>query len=219
MAFLLLLLTCSLWETAEATGRINLDCRLVFCPRALCANPVIPPGECCPSCENSGCKFEGCVNFLGDGTIQWQPSPCFICQCDFERNETVCAILDCFFPPTREDCFGYPVVTRPGDCCPSCDFGIPDKRCKVVPQIRSLGSRNITVNDGDRTCTKQVVKRRCDKEGFRAFGRRFACKPLMGKRSVRFDKNCPLCSGQFDDVIRCRVARDDNLLVGCDFTV
>ena len=212
---MLSLVALMLVQSTEAT---KIDCSLVLCAKPLCANPVTPKGECCPSCENSNCKFEGCVNYLPGGGVQWAPSPCTFCRCDVESNQQFCAIIDCF-PLTEKDCFGYPVITRPNECCPSCDFGVPENRCRLVPQI--FGRENITVSsDRGRTCSEEVIKKGCDKFGFRSSsGKRFRCTPKEGKRLLRFDENCPLCRATYTDNVRCRPVRDDSIIVGCDFVV
>ena len=218
-----LLLLLSLLATVIQLANANEnqpDCSRVTCRRPLCADPVIPPGECCPSCENSSCKFEGCVNFLSDGRVQWQPAdPCITCFCI--NNSTVCLAVGCRLL-REEDCFGFPVVTKPGECCPSCNFSIPARRCAAVPQVFS--QRNITVTEEGNSittnsCSRQIVKRTCDKVGFRAFGRKFRCAPVQGKRFVRFDRMCPLRFGLFRDVVVCRPVRDNNVIVGCDLVV
>ena len=195
-----------------------MDCSAVLCPRPLCANPETPPGECCPVCDNSNCLFKGCVNFLKDGRAQWFETPCIGCECDNENNQKFCFIIDCF-RLTEEDCFGNPVVTRPNDCCPSCDFGTPEKGCSLVPQ--AFGRENITVSTsrGVRTCTEEITKKGCDKFGFRSGGKKFKCEAKKGRRLVRFDKNCPLSIGAYDDNVRCKAVRDDNIVVGCDLVV
>jgi hypothetical protein len=216
MILCVLLLAAALPLT-QAYGK-GVDCSTVLCARPLCANPVTPEGECCPSCENSNCKFKGCVNFLPGGGVQWAENPCFVCQCDVKSNQQFCFIIDCFFP-TKEQCFGRPVITRPNECCPTCDFGIPKRRCGLVPQL--FGRENITVSSSttNRNCTEEVVKRGCDKIGFRAGKKRFRCQPVKGKRRVEFDDNCPLCDARYTDNVRCKRVRDDDLIVGCDFIV
>lgn len=213
---LCVLLLAALPTTQASWGRV--DCSTVRCARPLCANPVTPKGQCCGSCENSNCKFKGCVNFLPGGGVQWAENPCFVCQCDVENNRQFCFIIDCFFP-SKEDCFGRPVITRPNECCPTCDFGTPSKRCGLVPQL--FGRENITVSSSasGKDCTEQVVRKGCDKTGFRAGSKRFRCQPVKGKRLIRFDKNCPLCFGHYRDNVRCKAVRDDNLIVGCDLIV
>ncbi len=66
----------------QLIGPRPVDCSIVLCARPLCANPATPPGQCCPSCEDSNCKFEGCVNFDEEFGPRWQPNPCKICQCN-----------------------------------------------------------------------------------------------------------------------------------------
>lgn len=216
LTLLCCLLSLASLPLTHALGKV--DCSAVLCPRPLCANPETPPGECCPVCDNSNCKFKGCVNFLPGGGVQWAETPCIICQCDIKNNQPICAIIDCFFL-TKELCFGRPVITRPNECCPTCDFGTPDIGCSLVPQV--FGRENITVTSSpsDRSCTEQVVKKGCDKFGFRFRNKRFRCEPKQGKRLVRFDKNCPLCLGTYTDNVRCKAVRDDNLIVGCDLVV
>ena len=196
-----------------------IDCSLVLCARPLCANPVTPPGECCPSCKDSNCNFTGCVNFNDKFGPQWQPNPCKFCQCDKERNEPICAVSRCSIPPTREDCFGFPVVTKPWECCSSCDFGKPETGCFVVPQVFS--KRNITVSQsiGRNQCSAEVNDHTCDKFGFRFRGKKFRCDPVQGRRLVRFGKTCPLAWGVRKDTVRCRAVRDNSINVGCDLIV
>ena len=114
----------------------------------------------------------------------------FICVCNKELNQQFCAIIDCIF--LTKDCFGYPVVTRLNECCPRCDFGVPDDTSKLVPQV--FGRQNITVSatPGTRSCSKTVVKRTCDKLAFRSKGKKFHCDPAEGKRVINFEKRCPL---------------------------
>lgn len=217
---LLLSILLASWHTVNALSipseRPQPQCRQVRCRRPLCANPVTPPGECCPSCENSGCKFEGCVNFRSDGRAQWQPDPCSFCFCS--NNRTVCAVVACRFL-TEDDCFGFPVTTKPDQCCPFCDFGIPEDKCAVVPL--PFSQRNITVTDSrsSASCSKEVVEHECDKQGFRANGLKFRCVPREGKRLLRFKNTCPLCGGLYTDVVICRARRDDDITVGCDLVV
>lgn len=89
----------------------------------------------------------------------------------------------------------------------------------MVPQL--FGRENITVSSSasGKDCTEQVVRKGCDKIGFRAGSKRFRCQPVKGKRLIRFDKNCPLCFGHYRDNVRCKAVRDDNLIVGCDLIV
>ena len=194
------------------------DCSAVTCPRPLCANPKHKPGDCCLTCEDSKCKFEGCVNFLTDGQVQWAPNPCSICRCNEAQNQKFCGVFDCFFP-TEEDCFGYPVVTKPNECCPKCDFGVPDGTCAVVPRIYGEQDILVSAKPGSSSCSKTIIKRTCDKIGFRFEGKKYRCDEVEGRKAVRFDQNCPLSLGVYNDVISCRAVQDDDLVVGCDLVV
>ena len=111
------------------------------------------------------------------------------------------------------------MITRPNECCPSCDFGTPPRRCKLVPQVFGRENITVTADSSGRNCTEQIVRKTCDKIGFRSRGEKFRCDPVKGKRSVRFDKNCPLSHGSFKDNVKCKRVRDNNLIVGCDLVV
>lgn len=193
-----------------------IDCSRVRCARPLCADPVTPPGQCCPSCDKSDCKLRGCVNILGTGEVRWQPDPCTTCFCS--NGKTVCLAIACqSLRPA--DCFGRPVTTRPWQCCPSCDFGIPDNRCRTIPQSQ----RNLTVTASNQrgpaptSCSRSVRVHGCDKPGIRIHSKTFRCSPWVGKRIVRFGRRCPLSVGFYRDVVRCKAIRDPNIVVGCDF--
>ena len=68
-----------------------MECQSILCPDTTCANPVTPPGECCPTCAdtlvNSYCEYEGDGRKHPAGTT-WHPyippwgfSKCTICTC------------------------------------------------------------------------------------------------------------------------------------------
>ncbi len=196
-----------------------VDCSAVLCARPLCANPVTPPGQCCPNCDDSNCKFEGCVNFNDQNRPRWQPDPCTTCQCDNENNQQFCAAVACRFL-TEEDCFGYPVVTKPDQCCPSCDFGTPDTGCHVVPRLFSQTNITVTQSQGSLpSCSTKVRKSTCDKIGFESRGKKFRCDEASGIRVVRFGKKCPVVWGVRHDVVRCKAVADDTVPIGCDLRV
>jgi len=198
-----------------------LDCGAVQCPRPLCANPVTPDGECCPSCENSNCKFQGCVNII-NGEASWKPDPCSTCFC--RDNEMLCGIKGCR-PLTQEACLGFPVIQRPDRCCQSCDFGKPDLGCFAIAGLTA--SSNITVSETDKLgsvrepCSAEVPRYMCDKIGFRYRGRNFRCEPVMRFSYVRFEDGCPLEWGLRRATTVCKPVQDDNIgpHVGCDFIV
>ena len=219
----LLTLLVAIFNTSVLSQR---DCSVVLCPRPLCTNPTLKSGECCPTCEDSNCKFKGCVNFnvSVDSRTQWAPQPCLICQCDVEQNQPLCAAIDCGPPPTEAECLGYPVVTKPNKCCAECDFGVPDDTCQLVPQVslRAGGTQEIqiTATRGRQSCSSLVISQTCDKAAFRsAGGKRFRCEPVEGKKMVTFDPSCPISRATYTDVTRCRTVEDSTLFVGCDLVV
>ena len=184
------------------------NCKKVRCERPLCANPVTPPGECCPSCENSGCVFEGCVQFPKKPwqEVQWKPEPCKTCVC--VNNEPVCGLVAC---PGPEPCFGYPLVKKPWECCTSCDFGIPDNKCGVVPSRKHPFETSPA-------CSSHVLLHKCDKANFRRnSGKTFRCKPVFKHRRSHLPPcAAPLRKVVYNDVVQCKAVRDDNIRVGCD---
>ena len=213
------------WELPgdEATlPQLQRDCSQTQCSEPLCANPQLKPGECCSSCEDSNCIFEGCVNFNVNGRTKWAPDPCRICQCDEERNEALCAVIDCGPTPTEADCLGFPVVTKPNTCCPQCDFGVPDNTCQPVPQVSLGGGRSheiqITASQGFQSCSTLITPQTCDKFAFRSGSKKFRCDPVEGQRTVAFD-NCPINSANYTDVTSCEIIEDSTLIVGCDLVV
>ena len=201
------------------------DCSTMQCSRPLCANPTFRPGECCPTCDDSNCKFQGCVNFNVsiDGRTKWAPQPCLICQCDVEQNQPLCAVIDCGPSPTEAECLGYPVVTKPNRCCAECDFGVPDDTCQVVPQVSLPGGVRdeiqITATRGHQSCSNLITPSTCDKATFRSGDKKFRCEPVEGKKTVSFDQNCPISKATYTDVTRCRIVEDSTLFVGCDLVV
>ena len=203
----------------------SADCSTVQCPRPLCANPTFRPGECCPSCEESNCKFQGCVNFnvsVDGRTTKWAPQPCLICQCDEEKNQPLCAAIGCGPTPTEAECLGYPVVRKPNSCCAECDFGVPDDTCEVVPRVSLGGVRDeiqITATRGRQSCSNLIIQSTCDKAVFRSGDKKFRCEPVEGKKMTSFDQNCPISKATYTDVTRCRTIEDSTLFAGCDLVV
>lgn len=192
------------------------DCSQVTCPPALCANPVTIVGECCPSCVGSGCMFKGCVTFSSYGRPHWQPTPCETCSC--YNNEPGCRSRQCQ-ELTETDCYGHPVVTKPNECCQSCDFGTPATGCHVVRQPKAWGQKGINIKSGYRSCAEEIFYHECDKRGFRADGKKYRCVPQYGKRMVTFGAWCPMSEGFYQDVVQCNAVEDAHIIVGCDLFV
>ena len=213
--------------TAIGDGRPPAHCALVKCARPLCADPVIPEGECCPSCENSQCLFKGCVQFLGEPgspTVQWKPNGCGTCIC--ADGHALCFGFSCppVYSPSRDPCFGRPQTTSPTECCNVCDYGVPEDECAVVPD-HSLTYRLGLEGSG---CSVDLTFHHCDKRGYMdKSGRRFQCSSVMGERSVKLRGNSDSVTGSchaltelsYVDVVRCVPRRNDDLNVGCDLYV
>eukprot|EP00058_Branchiostoma_floridae_P014451 XP_002599939.1 hypothetical protein BRAFLDRAFT_74063 [Branchiostoma floridae] len=90
----------------------DIICNTVRCAATPCANPIVPPGECCPVCGE--CTYDGQTYPSGE-TFVAPRNPCLRCTC--RRGE-----LDC----DRLDLECRPQCTSPGRlpdvCCPVCDI-------------------------------------------------------------------------------------------------
>ena len=211
-------------STADSTaiGQVKppISCALA-CPRPLCANPVLVEGECCPSCENSQCKFEGCVQFLGEPgskTVQWKPDGCSTCVC--ADNQTLCGAAGCH--PAVDPCFGQPLVASPTDCCGTCDYGIPEDECAVIPVYSTTYHLGVEQRQSNSDCSVMVTFHGCDKRGYLdRNGQRYQCNPVMGQLSKKLSgRTCgALTEFAYEDVVKCEATRNDNLDVGCDIFV
>ena len=217
----LLLLATSLARTG-AQGPVGFPgpigppdpCRNVVCRQAQCADPVTLPGKCCPSCANSKCQFEGCVQLLP--TPRWLPTPCKICYC-FNGVKT-CGAIGCPGFPGPDPCFGNPLTgvgSTPSVCCPRCDFGVPETSCRAVPYKR----KSYTLEHGSTTCSGQIEQHRCDKIGYRKDGKLFRCEAVMGTRYPSISGCDPFTRIAHRDVRYCRAVEDPTLsgAEGCDF--
>lgn len=193
------------------------------CPTPLCADPVTPPGQCCPSCANSKCKFEGCVQFHPNSRfapVRWLPEPCKICFC--LGGETTCGVIGCpgFVGP--DPCFGRPITpvgSSPSVCCPRCDFGVPETSCRAVPATR----KPFTIQQGTSSCSGEITEHECDKIGYRRAGKLFRCVAVKRNRHVSVSgSGCdPFTMVVHRDVSRCRAIQDNTLTEaeGCDLLV
>ncbi|XP_013412584.1 kielin/chordin-like protein isoform X2 [Lingula anatina] len=88
------------------------------CPILTCADQVTPPGQCCPVCETA-CRYAGQEYQEGQ---QWTDSrdPCAICTC--QNRRVTCSRKEC---PPGQCPHG---VTRLGECCPTCDECLYERR-------------------------------------------------------------------------------------------
>nr|CAD7260549.1 unnamed protein product [Timema shepardi] len=92
----------------------EVDCQPVQCPSITCKNPVMNPGECCPSCLKQ-CLLRGVMYDHGESVSLKQ---CVECECrDGAMHckkidpETVCPQLEC--SPQEQ-------FSIPGVCCKFC---------------------------------------------------------------------------------------------------
>ncbi|XP_042244625.1 cysteine-rich motor neuron 1 protein isoform X2 [Thunnus maccoyii] len=99
-------------------------CVLISCPVPSCANPVVKPDQCCPTCEEetlspllpvNNSLQEYCITSDGDVLLagdSWKANACTSCTCN---NGTIqcfsqrCPAANCRVP-----------VLRKGQCCPHC---------------------------------------------------------------------------------------------------
>lgn len=150
------------------------------CPSVTCADPEYGPGDCSSNCDKSRCKFKGCVHYGAFGP-QWMPDPCTICSCN--NREELCTKIEC---DDKLECYGYPSVVKEGDCCLSCDFGVADSECGVVP----TGYKSLYVALGDQTCQKDVLLHGCDKHYIAGKdGKYYQCTPMETVHTVDMDQN------------------------------
>ena len=159
-------------STALAAALTPILCNLDECPVPLCADPVRPDGGCCDTCDNSTCRFRGCVHFGAFGP-QWYPDPCTLCGC-FDGEE-VCSEIFCDIP----ECFGFPLKTDPDACCPRCDYGIADDDCAPIPVANV--SLYAALGDGAQ-CRYDVTRHECDKRFLLRDGRVREC---IGRKRAR----------------------------------
>lgn len=194
-------------ETTTITSKV---CPGTVCPAPTCANPKYESNSCCPTCQHSSCKLEGCVEYsdvrLGS---KWHPDPCSTCYCIMGRP--ICIKTHC---PTLE-CPEYQIVHKTGKCCPSCDYSkLAVDMCNVVEDemvnITIQDSRNgvlhgVTATGQTGLCTLKVVKHRCDRQAFKHHGHMFICKPQTRKRHVSVGNVCGLEHARiaFRDVMQC----------------
>ena len=188
----------------------SLRCPGVTCSRILCADPRYTANDCCPLCNHSQCMFSGCVN-LSDSQSgrSWKPEPCTTCRC--VSGKQLCDKMAC----PRLDCPSELVATKPGVCCPYCNYS--KIRCAVV----SSKTVNISIAEyavvdanrldpGDRKseedkCVIQVTRHRCERKFLNMHGRMYKCVARSQKRHVSVDRRCQLSRAKisFTDVTQC----------------
>ncbi|XP_035826566.1 uncharacterized protein LOC101845560 [Aplysia californica] len=98
--------------------RGSVTCSRKECPLVRCSNPTMPPGQCCPVCDNK-CTFEG-REYREGQSFPRPGADCSVCVCkdgqiSCERPE--CERLTCTHP-----------AQLPGECCPKCNFCLYQNR-------------------------------------------------------------------------------------------
>ena len=195
----------------------NRNCDDVICPKPLCANPMTPPGKCCPTCQGSHCMFKGCVQFEPYNKVRWWPEKCMSCRC-FGGRRKACSMPMCANRESvRDKCLSNNPITelgyRPYVCCPRCDYGIPEQACQLVPSR----IREVTAENNSR-CVHQYIDYKCDKVGYRSSGKKFRC---MEKRKF-FNVTEPGCDSLiYSTATSCFPMEDPTLInaEGCDLFV
>lgn len=180
----------------ECCGTCEGDCRRVRCARPLCANPTYKPGACCPTCDDDICKFHGCVSSSSNDT--WQPSHCTTCRCSHDKQSVMCVGTPCAI----FNCSGRPLRTVPGNCCPTCDYGISDKKCGVV----QLKEKTVNVRRRSQRITTTITLHQCDKPFIKKGNNIISCVPVYGRRR----KKLPIHQRphiKYRDVIKCKQVR------------
>ena len=183
----MLRLTCLLVFAAvgySLDGAPSLQPPRLRCPPGppRCANPTTNPLTGCPSCEHSNCKFRGCVRYGAFGP-SWRPDDCTTCFCDHTHQER-CSVSSCAQP----NCGGYPVVHKPGQCCPECDFNINRDACGVVP----AGVKTMSLALGGK-CREEVQLHACDKTDpffVEEDGQWYECRPTRSLVQMKLSQTC-----------------------------
>ncbi|XP_022082453.1 zonadhesin-like [Acanthaster planci] len=141
-------------ETCEC-DRGETACRRPSCSLPLCDNPVVQPGDCCPTCPDGPeviigppCTFKGNTYKSGE---QFQSDQCTTCHCTEGSVQCVpvsCPLLTC---PNA--------IRREGQCCLEC----PAEPCITKSGIRPHGSQwdenactSCRCIQGATTCEAQV---------------------------------------------------------------
>ncbi|KAF6016745.1 hypothetical protein EB796_024947 [Bugula neritina] len=87
-----------------------VSCTRDACPPVDCLQPVVLPGNCCPTCSN--CELDDGQVYRHGENLTREDKPCETCVCvsgTVKCTPNPCPVLDCETP-----------VVLPGNCCPSC---------------------------------------------------------------------------------------------------
>ncbi|KAH9638236.1 hypothetical protein HF086_013674 [Spodoptera exigua] len=92
----------------------EITCRPVECDRAECKNPVLHPGECCPTCLRQ-CLLKGTLYEHGE---RFAPKECAECVCHDGNMQCTRVDPEVACPPLPCDVADQ--FTVPGECCKFC---------------------------------------------------------------------------------------------------
>lgn len=184
-------LTSSTNSPSSEEGQISVE-PVKRCPPVTCANPKYSQGyQECPTCEGSNCIFKGCVHY-GAFDPTWKPDNCTTCYC--YQNQAVCRKTKC---NSHMECYGYPVVKKPGKCCPECDFGIGKNECGAIP----VETKSLYVSFGDdKSCQRNVSVHYCNKLYITDGNGWHMCRAVEGKRKVNMNAEGSKCRGKVSEV-------------------
>jgi len=206
-----------IWSThGIAQIQENGNCGGVNCRKPLCADPVTPPGECCPTCRWSHCMFKGCVQFEPHNKVKWWPEQCMSCRCFGGRK--ACSMPMCASRETVKDrCLSNNPPTklgyRPYVCCPRCNYGVPEQACQLVPS----SVKKVTDNSNSE-CVHPYIDYKCDKVGYRRLGKKFRC---VEKRTFFNVTNTGCKPFNYNTATSCTPMEDPTITnaEGCDLFV
>ncbi|XP_029165658.1 protein kinase C-binding protein NELL1-like [Nylanderia fulva] len=113
----------------------SIECRPLFCAPANCKHPVIPKGECCPTCLKQCLMFD----VIYDHGEKVSPKQCMECNCfdgsfscDKLKTEVVCPPLPC--PPSEQ-------ISVAEECCKFCpgvDYCAKGHKCHANASCLNL---------------------------------------------------------------------------------
>jgi len=157
------------------------------CPPPMCANPVLEPGHCCPSCK--GCSRAGQLFAEGESK-QDVTDPCNKCTCNKGSLTCVrqtCPVLPC--PPRLIR------KAKPGQCCPECvrfqPFSGISNMCSFRGKVYRVGAKYKPDECTTCTCTRSLTTL-CKKASCPTL----SC-PLMYQRRIA-GKCCAYCSASYN---------------------
>lgn len=152
------------------------------CPPVSCKHPTLTDSNGCPACTDLSVlpcwmQARGCVTRDAFGRRQWYPNPCTLCGCH-GCTKIICPVLNCF---------GHPIIIKPGKCCSECDFKISEDNCTVIP----IRTKSLYTSFGDGSCQSDVVTHDCDKKfGTDKKGGLFKCRPVRSPIKHEMGSKC-----------------------------